>query len=306
MILPGLPGGAEFRPSKRPKLVGAEQSDRFGPLNESERGVILWAGIQVDPSGRTMSGMPLDPQELRSALLLWDRLDWPANDFLSRASGADEEFLVSEGILRRSQFSTQGVTELSKVVESNVVALEHAELREPGQWSLSRGANTASPIVDPALHDRSLLVRLIECIPVPHGEVPLAEILEFKGKRKDELQNLRHHIERIYQSILAAPDRAMAEATELNALDRAIAAHVRSIKEASFKKALGSLEASLDLPTVGGAAMAGALAFQAGMPITSALISGAGAFSLSLGLGRLRSTQGKNPFEYVTMAHKEL
>jgi len=305
-VLPGLPGGSGYRPFISPTLVGTEQSTKFGPLREGERGVVLWAGIQVDPSGWTMSGMPLSAQQLRSALYLWDRIDWPTNDFLSCETGPDEQFLVAECIMRRSRFATNADDAFRQATHSNILALEEAEKREPGKWSLSREAKTTSPIADPRLEGRSVLVRLYECIPVPYLDVPLADILEFKSRRRDELLNLRHHVERIYQSILSAPDRSMAEDAELTALDRAIGEHLRVMREAPFRKVLSSLEANFDLQALGAAGTSTLIAFKEGLPVTSALLSGAGALGVSLGFGRLKKGQSNNPFEYVTLAHKEL
>lgn len=305
-ILPGLPGGPAYEHLETPRSLEPEQSERFTPLRVGEKGVVLWAGLQVDPSGRTMSGLPLNPQELRSSLLLWDRLDWPANDFLSAPSGPDEEFLIAEGILRRSRFATSGRRVVEQVVLANSVALERAEMQEPGRWSMSRGPQTSSLITDPHGKDRGLLIKLYECLPLPSRDVPLADILEFKEKRRDELQALRQHLERVYQSILAAPDRARAEENELAALDQALAAHIKTIQEAPFKKVLGSLEASLDVPALANSLVSGVTAFMAGLPLSSALLAGAGSLGVSLGLGRPNAGRSGSPFEYVTSAHKEL
>jgi hypothetical protein len=151
-----------------------------------------------------------------------------------------------------------------------------------------------------------LLFKIFDALPVPAKQVALADILEFKAKRIDELKALQHHLEGIYQHILSAPDRPRAEDRELNALDRAIRDYVTTIGEAPFKKVLSRLDAKLDLPRAAMAASGGVAAFVQGLPLTQAVIGAGAALSVSIGLGRKDRAGSQSPFEYVGHYHREL
>mgnify|MGYP001129616325 CR=1 FL=1 len=304
-ILNGLPGGAAWKATEI-AFLGYQQEEAFRPLVRGERGIILWSGVEIRPDGLTLAGSPLDPQKLRAALLLHDRIDWPWNDMVADGSQLDHEFLMAEGIMRRSAFGIRHANNLTPILEINRCALAQAEKDDQGLWALGRTGFESPSLPVGALDNSGVLVRLKECIPVPAGDVPLVDILEFKQKRRDELANLHLHIERIYQSILAAPDRGRAEDAEFAALDRAIADHMKVIGESPFKKVLSGLDVNINLVTLGGAAVGSVTAFQLGLPISASLAASAAALSVDVGIGRKKQSETKNPFEYVTQMYTEL
>lgn len=313
-MLPGLPGGPEYVPEPGPQFIG------YGPwlltsismegrraLEKGEKGIILAPGLQPTPRGMISLAAWIDPQELRSSLLLWDRLDWPVNNLLNVPPDPDAQFLIDEGVMHRTQIDfSDSFRAFDFTAETNIRALEFAEQKEPGQWSLGRREDSASALSARLEDQRALIVRLYEAVPVPAAQVPLDDILRFKARRQSELRALQYHLDSIYQDILQAPDRARAADTKLAALDAALADHLKAIREAPFRKIMGSISASLDLMKVGGGLVAGAVAFAQGLPLTASLATGASALSVSLGIGRKGEKAGRGPFEYVSRYHKEL
>ncbi|MEX5669303.1 DUF6236 family protein, partial [Pseudomonas neuropathica] len=75
-------------------------------------------------------------------------------------------------------------------------------------WALLEGENSLSYQRDVASQPQALSIDLLRSIPIPQEDVPLAEILEFKAKRKDELMSLRAEIERLESKAKLSNDPA--------------------------------------------------------------------------------------------------
>lgn len=60
--------------------------------NFGKRGLVVSAPFEVQGTTLRVRSSNLDPQELRSSVLLWDRLVWPSSRAIHLASGPDESF----------------------------------------------------------------------------------------------------------------------------------------------------------------------------------------------------------------------
>ena len=143
--------------------------------------------------GATPAGVDwnsVESQELRFALLFWDRLVWPSSRAIHFSSGPDETFLESAGILTRPEYTFNG-DGAQGIARGQIQAYQELERSEPGVWALAQGEN--SLLLKDGLADegKGTLVELHRAIPVPKQDVPLAEILEFRQRRRDELVLLR-------------------------------------------------------------------------------------------------------------------
>jgi hypothetical protein len=178
-------------------------------MSKSERGlvitrhteVIAWythhaATNTVDPKPDIQMTMraSLDPQELRSHLLFWDRLIHPIT-VPGQTSSPEEDFLIDAKILERKVPPVDPIQKLGAInhIYGVVSVFDDLNAREPGRWSLAEPK--LSQYLDAFLKsqqpariepDRGVLIQLFDCIPVPDQDVPLADILDFKRKRQDE------------------------------------------------------------------------------------------------------------------------
>ena len=237
-------------------------------LDRAERGLVVSAPITISPEGTALKSTRLDSQELRFSLLFWDRLDFPTNNLIHLTSGPDESFLEQEGVLSRTDVQVAGSGDITGgFLKAHLAAYRELDRSQPGQWSLARGERSISFPSNEMVPDRGALFSLFEVIPVPDREVPLADILEFRSRRRSELLALRHHLERIYQAIEGAPDRPLAQATELAELDRAVSDHIRAISETKFPIRLSSFQAKLDWKTVVSGIGAAVAASHGGLPL---------------------------------------
>jgi hypothetical protein len=273
----------------------------------------------------------LDPQELRSGLLFWDKIDFPSNNLVTFPLNQDEEFLISIDILSRTHINLTGiiaddgsVTPLHITAPLNlatgeksmtfmhlpmfrhchVTAFRALDEREPGVWSLATGERSISFLDDELDMDRGALVSIHHAIPVPDKDVPLEDILKFKTRRRDELLSLRHHLDGIYQRVLNAGDGPLALNSEISALERAIVDHMKAAKDSGLVFRWSGLDASINVWP--GAVTAGVLLSQ-GLSLPEALVAGgAAALSVSVGAGLKAGRIQPTPFRYISRYHDEL
>src|SRR3989442_5161137 len=88
-----------------------KQADpNFGriPKRPAHRGLVISPPLEIEGERLFIKSTSLHPQELRFALLFWDRLVWPSSRAIHIASGPDEQFLESAGVLRRPDYTFNG------------------------------------------------------------------------------------------------------------------------------------------------------------------------------------------------------
>ncbi|MER9270458.1 DUF6236 family protein [Mesorhizobium sp. M0643] len=270
------------------------------------RGLVVSLPMKISGTTLEINSIELDPQEIRTSLLFWDKLDFPEAASLRIGLTADSQFLASAGVLQRTRISTPFISNVSELVlDAHLAAFRALDQEEPGQWSLAAGDKAISFPKSEMEVGRGVLVRLYNAIPVPDKDVALADLLAFRDKRRSELLAVRHHIEAVYQKIITAGDGPLALNSEIGALEAAIADHIRISKESRFKLRLSDLSANLNLVP---AAVVGFTSLTMGMPLLQSLIAGGAAASMSIDVGAaLKGRQAvSNPFRYVTSYHKDV
>ena len=262
-------------------------------------------GLEVDDQ--------LDLQELRSALLFWDRIDYPSNNAFPGQTGPEEDFLLAEGVMSRSGIVVADQTDPGLTQrQAHLLTYRLREDQEPGRWTLGHGADALGFSPEEMAEGRGLLLKLYQAVPIPDRIMPLEDVLCFKERRRDELIALRTHFERVYQAILGAPDRPLAELTEWAALDKAIADHVRVAIETKSPFKLANLQMRFKLSDVAVGYAAADMALKAHLPLATAVLAGglataASSFgSLGVGLGLKEAKVSNSPFEYITSIHRNM
>jgi hypothetical protein len=188
--------------------------------------------------------------------------------------------------------------------QAHITAFRMLDEREPGTWSLAAGENSISFPPEDLDVGRGALVTIHRAIPVPDKDVPLQDILEFRTRRRDELVALRHHLEDIYQRVIAAGDQPMALNTAIERIQSAIADHIKVSREAKFPLRLADVSAELNLlsPATGAAT-----AWLLGLPMLESLITGAvSSLSANVGVALKGRRASATPFRYISSYHSEL
>lgn len=219
------------------------------PRDANYRGLVVSPPIEIEGSRLFAKSSNLDPQELRFALLFWDRLVWPSSRAIHFASGPDETFLESAGILSRPEYTFNG-DGAQGIARGQIQAYQDLERSEPGVWALAQGENSLLLKDGFADEGRGSLVELHRAIPIPKQDVPLAEILEFRQRRRDELVLLRHHLETFVSEIEGSADKPLALQKRVAELDQACANLLSVGREWQFPVYLSNLKASFSLSPV--------------------------------------------------------
>ena len=274
----------------------------------NERGIVVSTPVVAMRGILQIDAVPLDPQEVRYWLLFWDKLNFPVLDGFHIDPGKDGAFLESTGVLQRHHITDCTIRMSSDPDEDALEeqfqyhflrAFRELDAAEPGTWSLATG-NRSITLDEGQLGDgRGVLVRLHRALPVPERDVPLADVLEFKEKRRDELLALRCHLEAAYQRIRNAPDGALAINSELTAIDVALADYLKATKGSAIKKWVPtSIDTELQIST---GINASVTAFVSGLPLLQSLLTGAAAtvnISATSGLKDFSRNNGV-PWRYV-------
>ncbi len=292
------------------------QTDRnFG---KPTRGLILTCPIDpTSETGFTIRSASLDPHELRYALLFWDRLVWPKNKVIHIGSDPSVEFLEQAKVLTRPQYNVSGtISGPAPLIISQAQAFRDLDADPKGIWDICQNSRiligaTAADIVP----DGGIGLELIEAIPVPNKDVPLNEVLEFKHRRRDELQALREELDNFARCVNDASDIEGELRAKLDQVDKACSDALRIAGEWQFPVRLSNTKLSLDLKPF--EVLAGALAaisgvtFLSGTQATLAGIGGAvwgakSAMKISGDIGWKGLKPRKTPFAYVAQFHKEV
>jgi hypothetical protein len=242
--------------------------------------------------------------------LFWDKLAWPTNNFLHIQSGPDAEFLEKVGVLSRPLFRFSG-SDVDIMLNTQVQAWRDLDANNPGNWALSQGENSFLVRNQVLTEGNGTSFTLHRAIPVPDQTVPLADILDFKVKRVDELYALREAIDGMAAHIAKAENQQDELAKQVNSLDKRCTDVLKIAKEWPFPIRLTNVKASLDLKpstTFGVFVASFALGVDPiGMPLLSAAIAGvAASVKISGDFGLARRAQRIGPYRYVYSFTKEL
>lgn len=271
--------------------------------------------MEIDGQALFIKSTDLDPQELRFSLLFWDKLVWPTSRNFVIGNSHDAQFLVEAGVMERPDYTFDG-----DVAEGMARGFRQAftdyERTSPGQWAMSYGEKSLILRDAPEVRmNDGITVELHRAIPVPERDVPLAEILEFKHKRYEELTRLRTVIDFMLERIQASDNDPTEIARCIDDIDDACRSLLRVGSEWQFPVRLSSMKTTFELrpfQTIAGA-LTGALATQA-LPtsntllatLTGAVLATAPALKIAADIGWQGLRKPTSPFRYVSSFHKEL
>lgn len=278
------------------------------------RGLIISNPLELKGS-TIVSSEPIDGQDLRSSLMYWDRLALPQNNIFGFAQDPDINYLESAGILSQPRFETYGRVVIEDLfLNVQFTTLEAFEKKEKGVWSISGGRN--SIVSDKAPRHTGTMIQLLNAVPVPGEDVPLAEILEFKAKRRDELLKFREYFESLSDRITTASDSMDELERTLKEVDLACSDLVKTTREWQYPVKLANSHASVnfDITKASGAATAMYTLLEKtplSLSATTTSIAAAGAallsqFKLGGDLAFQRIKRPSSPYKYAYFVQRDL
>lgn len=164
----------------------------------NKKGIVLSPPFTPLPTGGISCGGDPPPLELRKYLMYWDEIDYPSNNLI-HISSPDIEYLEQAKALKRTNVIFQGTVSSGQgefFVAAQEAALSENQKKEPGSWTIAQVSD--APFYTQSHTGVSVDFELYGMLLVPSEDTPLADILEFKVKRKNELIAFRSYLDDIY------------------------------------------------------------------------------------------------------------
>ena len=285
------------------------------PQTINDRGLIVSSPMSLNLDNGSMHlGGGLDPMELRFSLLYWDKLMFPASPTIYIDGGDDCNFLTQVGVMTRPVYGIGSGIGANILWSTFVNAFVDCESKEPGVWSLSQGEkslylqNSANMFTS----NNGISVNLIRAIPTPKADVPLAEILEFKEKRREELMIFRAHIDKITKLIQESNDRMDEFNKTIKDIDSSCADLLKVGREWQYPIHISDFKASINLngfktaTAVGGGWKLGEPYGLTAAGAVAAIAGGISVLDINADMGLRSIRRPSSPYRYVLKAHQEL
>ena len=229
-----------------------------------KRGIIASPGIITPLAGGFRMERSLSAEELRYFILYWDEIVIPGNNLVYIGVPGEEE-LIKCGAISRPRVAFQGSFQGDQVTNAILgcqgIVAEQLVKRTDTDWVIHQIGTTLSVLRNFSEQRNVLRIVLAEALPVPSPDIPIAELLEFKSRRRDQLVEMHEALDAVYQEVLAAPDSDLAARRAISQLKRTIeSVHTVTAKELrSEKKYSLSVQFNLDGARAAPAIGAGAL-----------------------------------------------
>lgn len=278
----------------------------------NERGLVISCPIRAERDGSFTPYVAWDDQELRFALLFWDKLDAPDSNITSIGTENREIAPLRDlGVLKSTRVEmamprAPAAKDLAGLVlRARTRAFEILDTNEPGVWSVEAGDHSVSFQASDLHAGGGAFIRLYGAIPVPASSVPFGAILEFKAKRRAELLALRYQLDALYRSVHAAGDGDLALDSEIAQLERTISDYIRVARDSRIPFVEGNFEAGLNVLRLPGGPVTATATWHLGA--VRALLAGQTSF-LSIGPGDSlkRKEPSTTPFRYISSFDKRL
>ena len=177
------------------------------------RGVIAAPAIIKPLRDGFVMERSISKEELRYYILYWDKVVIPGNNLVYIEVPEEKELIACESISRpRIQFqgSFRGDQVTGALLACQSIVAEKLVRDKTVDWVIHQIGDSLALPSDFASQQDTIRVALANALPVPDGEVPIHEILEFKQRYKDELIELHKSIDELYFEVLNSPDKGLA------------------------------------------------------------------------------------------------
>jgi hypothetical protein len=229
-----------------------------------KRGIIASPGIITPLAGSFRMERSLSAEELRYFILYWDEIVIPGNNLVYIGVPGEEE-LIKCGAISRPRIAFQGSFQGDQVTNAILgcqgIVAEQLVKRTDTDWVIHQIGTTLSVLRNFSERRNMLRIVLAEALPVPSPDIPVAELLEFKSRRRDQLVEMHEALDAVYQEVLAAPDSDLAARKAISQLKRTIesvntvtAKELRSEKKYSISVQF-NLDGARATPAIGAGAL---------------------------------------------------
>ncbi|WP_019601996.1 DUF6236 family protein [Teredinibacter turnerae] len=229
-----------------------------------EKGIIAAPACVSGDGAKFRTEGGLTQEDLRYFLLYWDKVVIPTNNIVHLRVPEEDE-LLSTGIVTRPRVPFSGafngeLIARAQLIAQTSIAKNLIENDRNIDWVLHQIGDEIIIPDKESVEKQLIRIDLVNCLPVPSGDAHIPDILEFKERRKDELECLHKSIDDLYMEVLGSPDPSLRTKQAVSEFQKSIAAIDQVSKESweSFGKFDLSAELNLNGKDVAAGIAAGA------------------------------------------------
>jgi len=168
----------------------------------------------------------LSPLDLNYFALYWDKITVPNNMFLGTQL-PNEEVLIDCGVLDRPMMKigpSFHSNDFPKLLAEAQVSLvdQLRKMDKYSYWNIHQKGDDAVLVSNKEVVKETVRLELSNLLPVPSTDVHIHEILEFKQRRKDELEALHAYCDDLYFEVISSADPCLQAAKSFARLKQAI------------------------------------------------------------------------------------
>lgn len=287
----------------------------YGTAPRFQPGIIITPMIFATKDLIKIHSSDVAPDVLRHALLLYENIVFPQARKMQFSGGPEVPLLEKQGIIQKMFFGDSGLATADDLVNAYPSACREAftylNSKNPGCWSVTSGIDGLLLWEsNQQINLSGLAATLTNAIPLPSPAMPIAEVLEFRSKRRDELRLLQDHIFHLSKHISEAESPHTELHKQILQIDKDCSTLVKISKETRFPFTLSTIKASFDLGATGKVGLGFLAGYSAGLDLTTAAVASIAAnagsiINFSFDIGVRKSSWHSSPYSYVVRAHNE-
>ncbi|KEY42688.1 DUF6236 family protein [Pantoea agglomerans] len=191
------------------------------------RGVVaLPFEIRQEKDGGFWGCGGISPLDLNYFALYWDKISVPDNNFLGFRL-PNEDVFIDCGVLERPMMNIGGrfhSNDFPKFLAEEQIGLvdKLRRMDKSSYWSIHQKGDGAVIATERGVVKETVRLELSNLLPVPSADIHIHEILEFKQRRKDELEALHSYCDDLYFEVINSADPCLQAAKSFNNLKQAI------------------------------------------------------------------------------------
>ena len=156
----------------------------------------------------------LTREDLRYLLLYWDKVVIPTTN-LVHVGLPEEEELLATGVFTRPRVAFSGSFDGEAIAKAQAlaqtqIARDLVAKDSSTDWVIHQlGDGIILPDTE-TIQRQLIRVNLVQALPVPNADATVADILDFKFRRRDEFLQLHEVIDELYIEVLRSPDQSLS------------------------------------------------------------------------------------------------
>ena len=280
-----------------------EKDPFYGRQPKAGKGIVVSPKITIDQKGGIFGNSFVDPVELRRAVLFWDRINKPSNNIIHFGLSGDEQFLNQCGVLKEKKIRADNISGRGGLIYArlHLEAFAQLEASEPGLWCMSEGESSFNLQAQGIYKQRrGALVELHRAIPLPKEDVPLADLLEFKERRRDEIKSLTLELDGLFSRISNGEDFDFELQRSISEIDQKCTDIIAVGRESNIRFSLSDFTFGVSLEfnssnLLRDTAIGGLIGNTFGLPIVGGVIGAAAStISFKTGIGGKLERSNRN------------